>query len=175
MAAEFEGPLHVLDLSERGALCATSTDGEAFWLPRHGHVRWGREPEVGQAIDADVPRWLTVKHQQLSGEVELERVKEGLRQSRRPDERRSIAKEIAMTATNREADAGSGALFKNDSKEKASHPDYRGDVTILGRKFWVSGRIKEGKKGKYLSLAFRPVDDEDKPSAAAKASVSDPF
>jgi hypothetical protein len=33
----------------------------------------------------------------------------------------------------------SGALFRNDKKQGPSHPDYRGDVTIDGQKFWVSG------------------------------------
>ena len=35
----------------------------------------------------------------------------------------------------KQEDAGKGALFKNDKKEKPSHPDYKGDVTIKGRKF----------------------------------------
>ena len=52
-----------------------------------------------------------------------------------------------------------GALFKNDRKEKPSHADYRGDVTIDGRKYWLSGWIKEGKKGKYLSLSAKPVEE----------------
>ena len=46
--------------------------------------------------------------------------------------------------TDRQEDAGSGALFKNDKKEKPSHPDYQGDCTIRGRKFWMSAWIKEG-------------------------------
>jgi hypothetical protein len=53
-----------------------------------------------------------------------------------------------------------GALFKNDRKEKDSHPDYRGDITIDGRKYWLSGWLKEGKRGKYMSLAVRAADDQ---------------
>jgi len=53
----------------------------------------------------------------------------------------------------------SGVLFRNDKKEKPSHPDYRGDCTVRGRKYWLSGWIKQGKKGPFLSLAFRPAEE----------------
>jgi hypothetical protein len=77
--------------------------------------------------------------------------------------------------TDRQEDAGSGALFKNDKKEKPSHPDYRGDATIHGRKFWVSGWIKDGKNGKYMSLAFRRADEpSDAKSKSATKAAADP-
>ena len=61
--------------------------------------------------------------------------------------------------SDRPEDAGRGALFKNDKKEKPSHPDYRGDITIEGRKFWLSGWIKEGSRGKFLSISARPAEE----------------
>ena len=71
--------------------------------------------------------------------------------------------------------AGTGALFKNDKREKDTHPHYRGDCTIHGKKFWVSAWIKEGQKGKYMSLAFRRADEKDeKPSATVKAKAFEP-
>ena len=52
-----------------------------------------------------------------------------------------------------------GALFKNDRKERDTHPDYRGDVTIDGRKYWLNGWVKETKDGKkYLSLSAKPAE-----------------
>jgi hypothetical protein len=33
-------------------------------------------------------------------------------------------------------------------------------VTIHGRKFWISAWIKEGAKGKYMSLAFGRADED---------------
>jgi hypothetical protein len=72
----------------------------------------------------------------------------------------------------RSEDAGRGALFRNDKKERPSHPDYRGDITIEGRKFWLSGWIKEGKNGKFLSLSARPADE--KPTAEERAASQKP-
>jgi hypothetical protein len=56
----------------------------------------------------------------------------------------------------RPQDDGKGALFRNDKKEKDTHPDYRGDAMIKGRKFWVSGWIKEGKDGKKFIVPRLP-------------------
>jgi len=53
----------------------------------------------------------------------------------------------------------SGILFKNDRKEKPSHPDYTGDATINGDEMWISAWIKEGKRGKFMSLAFKSKDE----------------
>ena len=47
----------------------------------------------------------------------------------------------------------SGALFKNDRKEKETHPDYKGDLSINGTNYWISAWLKEGKNGKFLSLS----------------------
>lgn len=56
----------------------------------------------------------------------------------------------------------SGALFKNTRKEKETHSDYNGSVTIEGKQYWISAWVKEGQKGKFFSLSFKPK--EAKPS-----------
>jgi hypothetical protein len=53
----------------------------------------------------------------------------------------------------------SGVIFNNDRKEKETHPDKTGRCRILGRDFWISGWIKEGKNGKFMSLAFKPMEE----------------
>jgi hypothetical protein len=59
----------------------------------------------------------------------------------------------------------SGTIFVNDRKEKETHPDRSGTAMIDGVMYYVSGWIKEGAKGKFLSLAFKRKDDQ--PQAAS--------
>lgn len=51
---------------------------------------------------------------------------------------------------------GSFSLFKNDRKEKDSHPDYKGDgLAPDGTPVWVSAWLKEGKNGKFMSCSMQ--------------------
>jgi hypothetical protein len=70
----------------------------------------------------------------------------------------------------------SGALFPNDRKEQDNHPDRTGTAMIGGVEYWVSGWIKDGAKGKFLSMSFKPKDakpKQDKPRGAGQAMVDD--
>lgn len=62
----------------------------------------------------------------------------------------------------------SGALFRNDRKEQPTHADHRGSCMIDGREYWISAWIKEGKNGRFFSLAFKPKETEQ---AAAERRV----
>lgn len=71
---------------------------------------------------------------------------------------------------------GQGSLFKNDDKKTDSHPDYRGDCTINGVKCWLSAWIKEGKNGKFMSLAIKPKEAGGKMQPGAnKEETEIPF
>jgi hypothetical protein len=53
----------------------------------------------------------------------------------------------------------SGAVFKNDKKTPGSNqPDRKGDCMIGGKAYWVSGWLKDGKRGQFLSLSFEAKD-----------------
>lgn len=69
-----------------------------------------------------------------------------------------------------EAKAGSFSLFKNDRKEKDTHPDYKGDGKDLdGNDVWVSAWIKEGSRGKFMSCSIQRKDaSQSQPAPAAK-------
>jgi len=65
-----------------------------------------------------------------------------------------------MQDRDRPQDAGTGALFKNDKREKETHPLYKGECEINGEKFWISAWLKKSTKDgqTFMSLAFRAKD-----------------
>jgi hypothetical protein len=72
-----------------------------------------------------------------------------------------------------------GVLFRNDKEGNEKRPDYTGKIQFDGVEYRLSAWIKEGKKGKFMSLKaeeFRKAADaypQDK--QAPKAAPVDDF
>lgn len=56
----------------------------------------------------------------------------------------------------------SGSLFKNEKRDKDTHPHATGSALIDGVEYWVSAWTKEGKNGKWQSLAFKRKEEKPK-------------
>jgi hypothetical protein len=68
----------------------------------------------------------------------------------------------------------SGVLFKNEKREKESHPHYKGNIRVDGQDFWLSAWIKEGKNGKFMGLAVSPKEEQaSQPQSKPKAKIED--
>jgi hypothetical protein len=53
-----------------------------------------------------------------------------------------------------------GVLFRNEKKEKDTHPNMTGSAMIDGVEYWVSAWTKEGKNGeRFQSLSFKPKQE----------------
>ena len=49
-----------------------------------------------------------------------------------------------------------GSLFKNDRKDDAKFPDYKGSINVDGTEYWLSAWIKVSKDGaKFMSLSVK--------------------
>lgn len=59
-----------------------------------------------------------------------------------------------------------GVLFKNDRKDHESQPAYRGSINVDGVEFWLSAWIKDGQKGKFMSLSVTPKEPAKAPAPA---------
>jgi hypothetical protein len=53
-----------------------------------------------------------------------------------------------------------GTLFKNERREKDSHPNARGEAMIDGVLYEVAAWTKQGKKGPFQSLSFKRIEQD---------------
>ena len=70
----------------------------------------------------------------------------------------------------------SGTLFVNDRKtdKNSKLPDRKGDAIINGQAMWISGWLKDGKNGQFLSLSFTPKEEGgNKPDTKPTSNASD--
>lgn len=49
----------------------------------------------------------------------------------------------------------SGVLFRNDKEGNEKRPDYTGKAMVNGEMVEMSAWIKDGKNGKFMSIAFK--------------------
>jgi len=53
-----------------------------------------------------------------------------------------------------------GALFSNkDKKTSENFPDYGGSLNVDGKEYFISAWLKDGPKGKFMSLSVKPKED----------------
>lgn len=66
-------------------------------------------------------------------------------------------------------DTNRGALFKNDRKEKDTHPDYKGSLNVGGVDHWLDAWLKKDKNGKtYMSVLVKPKESRQETRQAPR-------
>lgn len=70
----------------------------------------------------------------------------------------------------------SGVLFKNDKDGNEKRPDYKGSAEIEGVQYWVSAWIRDGAKGKFMSMKYEAKEkQQSQQSQTPKPAPVDDF
>lgn len=70
-----------------------------------------------------------------------------------------------------------GSIWKNEKKDKDTHPDFTGSLNVNGVEYWVSAwKRKEGAAAKAPALSFsiNPKDDQPSISQRAQSTIRQP-
>tara|TARA_R110000824_G_scaffold39383_1_gene119209 strand:+ start:874 stop:1170 length:297 start_codon:yes stop_codon:yes gene_type:complete len=70
----------------------------------------------------------------------------------------------------------SGSLWKNDKREKDTHPEYKGSALIDGVEYWVSAWVNETQadKAKYFGMKFEAKEQQNQADPNAAGGNTDP-
>ena len=69
----------------------------------------------------------------------------------------------------------SGILFRDDSKRSDKDRDYRGTANVDCRhcgahtQFWLSAWVKNGRRGKFMSLSFKAKHADQRAAQSQEA------
>jgi hypothetical protein len=66
----------------------------------------------------------------------------------------------------------SGVLFKNVKGDNEKRPDYKGSAEIEGVQYWVSAWIRDGAKGKFMSMKYEAKEVQAAKPAPKPAAAS---
>lgn len=67
-----------------------------------------------------------------------------------------------------------GSIWKNDRKEKDTHPDFTGTLNVNGEEFWVSAwKRKPDANPKAPALSFSVKPKEEQKAAPPKEQPAD--
>lgn len=58
-----------------------------------------------------------------------------------------------------------GVLFKNDKQGNEKRPDYTGKINVDGKDYQLSAWIKDGQKGKFMSLSVQEPLQKSEPAS----------
>lgn len=67
----------------------------------------------------------------------------------------------------------SGVLFKNWNKKSEKSPDYWGEAKVNGDDFKLAAWIKDGRKGKFMSLFIQPKESQENEGQVQESVIAE--